>query len=265
MFEKAYRIESNLQKRTLPVRTWRQDISQLYAWLADHRGDPALVGGAVAVAQAMHLQTCPKVQAGASGLAGDKCMKDARSVVFSMRKMLDLKLRGLHNLLWIAFAGMMIYLVLLVYFVRWLMEYLVRKHAMVDRDTQLFSRKYFETALELHVAMAHRKKESLSLICFSSLAKNGAEGAEQIRVLRDFAKILRSTKRKSDVACRYDHDIVVAILPDTSAEEAKILQHRLNRELEENHLNKIEFGIVELQPQEKCGAFVGRLLQGCGR
>ncbi len=238
-------------------------LSVLEEWLKHHETDERFVGGRGLTLHLRQVRSCLKTSA---DMPAEKFMRSCWNPVhaagFALHKMQQLLLEDQRRMLFVTFIGMIIYLVLLIYFVRLLIEMQIKKHAIVDAETSLFSRKYFDTVLQLNMALALRKKEPLSLVCFRV---EGRFDEAQKKVLIDFAAVLRAAKRKSDVGCRYNENTIVAILPNTAANEAKILLGRLDAEIAREDIGPIETRVAEIAENDTEEKLVDRLFDGCGK
>lgn len=103
----------------------------------------------------------------------------------------------------------------------------LRARSYVDGLTGIANRRYFDVALERELRRAQRHGGELSLLLMdidSFKAYNDHFGHQQgdgclSTVAQDFAGML---KRPADVAARYGGEEFAAILPDTTAEQARV-------------------------------------------
>jgi len=121
----------------------------------------------------------------------------------------------------------------------------MKKHAIVDFETGLFNRRYYDSVLERLVANMRRYDENASMITMnlSALAQvmNKKEKQQMLGVI---GELLIAHVRTGDVACRAAEEKVVILLPETGIDRAKILLERLQRSIDENELvgrNKFAF------------------------
>lgn len=110
--------------------------------------------------------------------------------------------------------------------------------SIMDELTKLYNRRYFEHNLEREFNRAKRYKNNLSLAMLDiDLFKkvNDTHGHQYgDYVLREVAKLLKESFRKTDMLYRYGGEELVVIMPETSLENASIPAERL-REKIENH------------------------------
>ena len=108
------------------------------------------------------------------------------------------------------------------------------ERARIDGLTQLWNRTYFDTCLNDEVKLALRHGHPLSLlVCDLDEFKmlNDSYGHPYgDYVLESLARMLRSG-RSGDVACRYGGEEFAIIMPNTTAEEARLVGDRLRRGL----------------------------------
>jgi diguanylate cyclase (GGDEF)-like protein len=112
---------------------------------------------------------------------------------------------------------------------------IVERQALVDGLTGLANRRQSEDALAHEISRADRFGSPLALV-FADLddfkGVNDAHGHPVgDAVLREFADVLRSTVRESDVAGRWGGEEFVLLLPGTDAEGGAQLAERVRRAL----------------------------------
>lgn len=108
----------------------------------------------------------------------------------------------------------------------------LRARAHVDALTGIHNRGYFDLALDREMRRAQRNGAQLSLLLTdidSFKAYNDYFGHQQgdaclVTVAQALAEMV---KRPADVAARYGGEEFAAILPDTSAEQARLLADRI--------------------------------------
>jgi diguanylate cyclase (GGDEF)-like protein len=111
-------------------------------------------------------------------------------------------------------------------------------HGIVrDPLTTLIARPVFELALEQEVRRAHRHEESFAVILFdidslSRINKEHGYGAGD-RLLERLGILARRFFRTHDWIARYDEDAIVALLPETSLDDAAALATRFRRTVQE--------------------------------
>jgi len=132
------------------------------------------------------------------------------------------------------------------------MEEDLQKLAHFDNLTGSCSRGYGIALLDQQLKLAHRKKQKISLAYFDIDGFkdiNDTFGHEEgDRVLKEVAKLFKSTLRKVDIICRIGGDEFLLIFPDSSLNDVPLIIERLNKNLEKlnqtlNKPYKIGFSI----------------------
>lgn len=117
-----------------------------------------------------------------------------------------------------------------------LMEQL-RHHADIDQLTGVANHRYLHERLAQEVARAGRTKSPLSVLMmdldgFKRI--NDTHGhADGDGVLRDVAAAIKVAVRANDIVARYGGDEFVVLMPDTPEEQARIVEARVLRAIEE--------------------------------
>lgn len=113
------------------------------------------------------------------------------------------------------------------------------QRAQIDGLTGLWNRKYFDERLESEVNESLRgedKPVSLAMCDLDHFKKlnDGFGHPAGDAVLESFAKILSSTVRSYDIACRYGGEEFALIFPGTEAHEAAGVCERIRKAIEEH-------------------------------
>ncbi len=107
--------------------------------------------------------------------------------------------------------------------------------AQRDPLTKLFNRAVFDQRLHDELARARRYERVLSLVLFDldqfKLINDRLGHPAGDEVLQQFANMLQSSLRQSDMAFRYGGDEFAALLPETAGEAAGHLLQRLQERL----------------------------------
>ncbi|HHB12461.1 MAG TPA: GGDEF domain-containing protein [Chromatiales bacterium] len=106
-----------------------------------------------------------------------------------------------------------------------------QRAAVLDPLTGLYNRAALDALLEREVARAHRYGGALSMLVidldhFKQINDTRGHQAGD-RLLRAFARLLRTLMRKSDMAFRYGGDEFVVLLPNTDLSGARVLAGRI--------------------------------------
>jgi diguanylate cyclase (GGDEF)-like protein len=100
----------------------------------------------------------------------------------------------------------------------------LRNQSIRDPLTALFNRRYMEETLERELRRAERGRHQVAVMMldldhFKEFNDTFGHEAGDV-LLRDLSRVLKSSMRSEDVACRYGGEEFVLILPDTSPEVA---------------------------------------------
>lgn len=106
-----------------------------------------------------------------------------------------------------------------------------------DAFTNLYNREYFDRRLNeiLKISSRYEHKVSLVLIDIDSFKSFNDTYGHQVGdfVLKEVAKTIRDGLREVDTVARYGGDEFVAIMPETSKDNAVIAVERIKKELEQ--------------------------------
>lgn len=137
-----------------------------------------------------------------------------------------------------------------------------RKKAMHDALTGLPNRESYQQRVEQEIHRIERYGGSLSLmVCDIDLFKRINDTYGHLagdKVLKIIAKSLQRNLRDSDFIARFGGEEFVALMPETSAQEAKLVAEKLRKKIEESPFNfkkepvqiTISFGISQFAKGE---------------
>lgn len=110
-----------------------------------------------------------------------------------------------------------------------------RDHSVVDPDTGLPDRRFFELALDGRVAAARRHLWPVTLVLIElELESRPGDDHIEAEALAAFSVLLRRTLREADIACRLTGTRFAMILEDTAEEGAVWTAERLQIGLARN-------------------------------
>jgi diguanylate cyclase (GGDEF)-like protein len=110
----------------------------------------------------------------------------------------------------------------------------------VDKLTKLYTRKYFETALQNEIAVAGKEGSEFSIIMididkFKSVNDRfGHQKGDEI--LQGVSGIIMSTLRKEDIPARYGGEEIIILLPGAGEEEGLEVAEKLRKKIENARL-----------------------------
>ena len=192
-----------------------------------------------------------------------KCWDTTNNFSIIIEKMVYLKQNKIINTFYISLILMMLFTIILIYSVRAYIDSQMKKHAIYDLETNLFNQKYFLSQLDIFCTRAKRNEQPLTILSiFIALDDNENKLVRQ-HVFEMFGGLLISLTRTSDVACRYDTNMFSVFLPETTRENALILENRV-REMLAGHdfmtSNRVtfKFSTVTFDYNETNKEFVGR-------
>ena len=114
-----------------------------------------------------------------------------------------------------------------------------------DNLTGLYSRGFFETALEREIARAKRYKTELSVLFFDlDDFKNINDAYGHLvgdSVLREVSRIIIEETRSEDTAARYGGEEIIVILPETGKTQSLVSGERIRRKVKALKLEHDEF------------------------
>lgn len=145
-----------------------------------------------------------------------------------------------------------------------------RKKAMHDALTGLPNREAYDQRLEQEIARLQRYGNKLSLmVCDIDLFKRINDNYGHLagdKVLKIIAKSLQVNLRDSDFIARFGGEEFVALMPETSKEEAKVVADKLRQKIESSPFSfkkepvqiTISFGISEFAQNESADEVFAR-------
>ncbi len=195
------------------------------------------------------------------------CWKTAKSLNFTIDKMLSLKQNKIENIFYINMIIAIIFLLLMIYLVRVYIHLQMKKHAIHDHETKLFNKKYFLSELKTSCARSQRYQYPLSMLSIS--IDNFEKYDKEIKkhMLQAFGGLLISLSRESDVVCRYDDNHFMILLPDQKEEGLSICHQRIQEALEKHDFQttpkpEFTFSDTHYTNKESDGEFLTRSLSG---
>ncbi len=115
-------------------------------------------------------------------------------------------------------------------------NYNLKMVSMVDKLTKLYTRKYFEAALQNELAYAEKEDGAFSIVMididkFKTVNdRYGHQKGDEI--LQNVSSIIMNTVRKGDVCGRYGGEEIILLLPSTKREDALQVAEKLRKKIE---------------------------------
>jgi len=119
-------------------------------------------------------------------------------------------------------------------------NYNLKLVSTVDKLTKLYTRKYFETALQSELGYAEREETEFSIIMididkFKTVNDRfGHQKGDEI--LQGVSNIIINSVRKGDIAARYGGEEMIILLPNTGQEEGINVAEKLRKKIENARL-----------------------------
>jgi len=265
----------NSQQTMTHIDSTLQDIS---SWVIQNNTSNLYIGAESLSQDFAQVQTCwntykqilPQQDAVAIRNHSLQCWDKSNFLAIIVEKMVYLKQDKMINLFYFSLSIAMILILLIIYMIRIYILTQMKKHAIHDHETQLFNKKYFLAELKISCARSVRNNYPLSML---SIAIDDFEKESKIydkktkeHILKIFGGLITSLTRISDVACRYDENHFYILLPDTTEENALILEKRVRKTLETHVFDvtpelNFMFTTAHLNDKESPEAFITRTKQ----
>ncbi len=137
--------------------------------------------------------------------------------------------------LYLSLIFSMIAVLALVVFVRLYIKVQIEKHAIHDHVTGLYNKKYYNEVLQKTKVLSVRQEHEMSLLVLSFEAYEQLEKKMDKKAfklfLQEFSQQFREFFRQSDIICRVEKNVFVAIMPDIDSENVQKLAQRLEKKL----------------------------------
>ncbi|MEA3490943.1 MAG: diguanylate cyclase [Campylobacterota bacterium] len=231
-------IDDEVKREEIGSRIDR-DLERLTPWFESNRRIKFYVGGRTLQEDYDRVLSCwRELRADPENKNALECWRAVKSVTFTVDKMLSLKQNRVENIFYISFLLTVIFLLLMIFVVREYMHKQLSKHTIYDIPTKLFNHNYLISHLESACSRSKRHDYPLSMISVESANLDRKSRVytkqEKSHISSILGGLINSLTRTSDIACRYDENLFLIILPDTGVEGAPILEARLRQALE-NH------------------------------
>jgi len=255
-----------IKNNTRSIQKIDSNFKEIESWVEKNKESEFYVGGRTLQADFNQLKQCwQQLKKDPKKENAFMCLKTENSLSFTIDKMYTLKQKKIKNMFYINIIGTLIFMLLLIYFVRSYIHHQLKKHAIHDYDTQLFNKKYFLAELHTTTERAKRYDKPLSL-CFISLdnlAGGNYNKKTKQEIIKKFAEILSSVARNSDIVSRYEEDQFAILMALTERNNALRFEERLKEALKSYPIDttpkiKISFSTIQFDNNETDTSFIKR-------
>lgn len=116
-------------------------------------------------------------------------------------------------------------------------ELFLRDHQLLDPLTQLYGPLYLQAVLDRELELHRQQQQPLSILMldiagFSDYNRRFGIAAGD-HLLTQFSELMTHQLRQRDLICRYAGDCFVAVLPQTEAATAQVLNRHLQQQLQQ--------------------------------
>ena len=225
--EKLQSQRSELQKIDSAVEALRE-------WVEVHKNDKDYVGGGSLPERYDLFYRCWKdVRLSEIPAASQlrQCVEQVHSLIFALERMYILKEQRFENIMFVTVASVVLLLLLSVYFVRLYIAAQIRRKAIHDFETTLYNRKFVEESFKKMCAESVRygKKLTVLRIRIPEFAADNTtlDAGQREKLMHRFGTAIWDLVRESDVAAHTEEDDFILLLPQTSAEQAAVVERRI--------------------------------------
>ena len=163
----------------------------------------------------------------------DHCLATMNETMFAVEKAIELKNQRSLNILNINLAVIMIFIVIVINFVRIYIHMQIKKHAIIDLETNLYNKKYYDATLEKLAANSRRYAQDASEVTMKLPGLDKiADKKKKRHILKTLGGLLLSQVRMGDAVCRIEEETIAFLLPETNMEGAEILVKRVRDAIE---------------------------------
>ena len=259
--------ETNTPLSNLTVEQVENVLQKYAIWIEKNKNSKHYIGTQTLQKDFQDVQTCWSSIKQQQHSLTPTCETQFKSLSVTIQEMVKSKQKNTVNFFYISLSITMLVILFCIYSLRVYMQYQMKKHAIYDHETKLFNKTYFCTELKTSCARAIRNNAPLSLLTISidDFGKESKQYSQKLQayILKIFGGLITSVVRESDVACRYDENHVSILLPDTSEENALVLEKRIRETLDKHDFSvipelKFKFATAHLNYKESAEAFRAR-------
>jgi diguanylate cyclase (GGDEF)-like protein len=207
----------------------RQTLETLSPWVDNHSHSDFYAGHTTLTQEYHQVKKCWETYPASTPKVQQQCRMATVALDSSISRIVYPEQQQLDNMLYIILVITLFTVLYLIYFVRLYIALQMKKHAIHDHETKLYNRKYLMEELKSTCARASRYDYPLSLlsVTITNFDNEGYDEKIQARIMEILGGLITAMIRTSDVACRYDENHIVVLLPFTELSNAGILEARM--------------------------------------
>ena len=166
----------------------------------------------------------------------EQVWKISNELTCLMTKIAKQKVKAFEKIIYIFSLITIIVILIVIIIVYLLVRIGLEKSTITDPLTKLYNRLYFNNQINYlkNQYERHKKPFSAMLIDIDNFKKINDTYGHHIgdEVLKNVAKIIKTTIRKTDIACRYGGEEFIILLPETEKSKAKEIAERIRKKIE---------------------------------
>jgi diguanylate cyclase (GGDEF)-like protein len=133
----------------------------------------------------------------------------------------------------------------------------MKKHALFDFETKLYNRQFLEETYRSLCAKAKRYERTLTIARIQipelNIDSPVLSKEERKEVLHRFGAQLWKLIRDSDIACHVENENFVLLLPETTIEQSKVIEDRIEEMLEKEYKGRVTFVFKACEAMDEKG------------
>ena len=244
-----------LSKNTLNnVTTKRLDstLAKYEAWVTKNKNSEHYIGTQTLQKDMQEVQMCWDEIKNSPSHMTLSCSDKMKTLSVTIQEIIKSKQNKTINMFYLSLSLTMLVVLFSIYSLRLYMQYQIRKHAIHDHETNLYNQKYFNAQLHSLCARSQRHNDPFSVLFISlnGFTKKTYDKKTAEMLLKQIGEIITIATRDSDVACRYDENHFVILMPFTTSENGYVLEKRIKEVLIQQQFNvepKLSFGYATTQ------------------
>jgi len=166
----------------------------------------------------------------------EKAWEKSNELTCFMTKIAKNKIKRFEHIIYIFSIITIIVILLIIIIVYFLVRTGLEKSTITDPLTKLYNRLFFNNQILYLKNRYDRTKKPFSamLLDIDNFKKINDTYGHHIgdEVLKNVAKIIKNSIRKTDIACRYGGEEFIILFPDTNKQKAIEISERIRKEIE---------------------------------